>query len=112
MKNYEQYFDANKKLWNKRVDINFNSKFYANDEFKKTKISLNSIELNELGNISGKNILHLQCHFGQDTLSLANLGAIVTGVDFSEEAIKTAKNNAILNGFENNINFIIKDFLI
>ncbi|MCB9247837.1 MAG: class I SAM-dependent methyltransferase [Ignavibacteriales bacterium] len=91
MKNYEQYFDANKKLWNKRVDINFNSKFYANDEFKKTKISLNSIELNELGNISGKNILHLQCHFGQDTLSLANLGASVTGVDFSEEAITKAK---------------------
>jgi len=90
MKNYNKYFEANKKIWNKRVDINFNSDFYSNEEFRKTKNSLNSIELNELGDVSGKHILHLQCHFGQDTLSLANLGAIITGVDFSEEAIQKA----------------------
>ncbi len=91
MKNYNEFFKANKLLWNKRVDINFKSEFYNNEEFKKTKNSLNSIELNELGDISGKSILHLQCHFGQDTLSLARLGAKVTGVDFSEEAIKKAE---------------------
>ncbi|MEE9431028.1 MAG: class I SAM-dependent methyltransferase [Melioribacteraceae bacterium] len=91
MRNYNKYFQANKKIWNKRVDINFNSDFYGNEEFEKTKNSLNSIELNELGDVSGKRILHLQCHFGQDTLSLANLGAKVTGVDFSDEAIMKAK---------------------
>lgn len=91
MKNLDKYFQANKKIWNKRVAINFNSEFYSDEEFRKSKNSLNSIELNELGNIEGKNILHLQCHFGQDTLSLANLGAKVTGVDFSEEAIKKAE---------------------
>ena len=91
MTNNEKYFKANKALWNKRVEIHYNSEFYNKENFLKTKNSLNSIELRELGNISGKNILHLQCHFGQDTLSMANLGANVTGVDFSEEAIKKAE---------------------
>jgi len=91
MKNFNKYFEENRKIWDKRVHINFNSEFYSDEKFIKSKNSLNSIELNELGNIDGKNILHLQCHFGQDTLSLANLGANVTGVDFSEEAIKKAE---------------------
>jgi ubiquinone/menaquinone biosynthesis C-methylase UbiE len=89
-KNYNKYFEANKALWNKRVDLHFNSEFYSKDKFRQTKNSLNSIELEELGDVSGKTILHLQCHFGQDTLSLANLGAEVTGVDFSEVAINKA----------------------
>ena len=88
---YNKYFEANKELWNKRVEIHFNSEFYNNAKFRQTSNSLNSIELKELGDISGKTILHLQCHFGQDTLSLANLGAEATGVDFSEEAIVKAK---------------------
>lgn len=86
-----KYFEANKAIWNKRVSINYDSEFYGNDKFLETKNSLNSIELELLGDVIGKDILHLQCHFGQDTLSLANLGANVTGVDFSEEAIKKAK---------------------
>jgi SAM-dependent methyltransferase len=91
MNDYEKYFEANKKLWNKRVEIHYNSEFYSKENFLKSKNSLNSIELDELGDVNGKNILHLQCHFGQDTLSLANLGADVTGVDFSDDAIDKAK---------------------
>jgi 2-polyprenyl-3-methyl-5-hydroxy-6-metoxy-1,4-benzoquinol methylase len=91
MNDYDKYFEANKKLWNKRVEIHYNSEFYSKENFLKSKISLNSIELEDLGDVNGKNILHLQCHFGQDTLSLANLGADVTGVDFSDEAIDKAK---------------------
>lgn len=48
----------------------------------KGESSLKHIELNLLGDIKGKNILHLQCHFGQDTISLSRLGAKVTGIDF------------------------------
>ena len=92
MKQIDKYFNANKELWNKLVKINFHSKFYDREKFQRTKNSLNSIELDEFGNIAGKSILHLQCHFGQDTISLSNLGAEATGVDFSEEAIEQAKN--------------------
>jgi SAM-dependent methyltransferase len=53
--------------------------------------SLNVIEAGLLGDVRGKSVLHLQCHFGQDTLSLARSGAEVCGVDFSEQAIKKAK---------------------
>src|SRR5690606_26746788 len=58
---------------------------------KKGETSLKEIELTELGNVENKKILHLQCHFGMDSLSLSRLGATVTGVDFSEEAIETAR---------------------
>lgn len=94
MSDNNKYFEANKDIWNKRVEINYNSDFYSNDNFLKTKNSLKSIELDLLGNLEGKDVLHLQCHFGQDTLSLANLGANLTGVDFSEEAIEKANHLA------------------
>jgi len=61
------------------------------ENFIKGKTSLNEIELDLLGNIEGKSILHLQCHFGQDTISLARMGAHVTGIDFSDKAIAEAK---------------------
>lgn len=67
------------------------SKFYNNDAFKIKQNSLKSIELDALGNIKGKKVLHLQCHFGQDSISLAKMGANVTAVDFSTVAIKEAR---------------------
>ena len=84
------YLNLNKKLWNDRTIVHVNSEFYNNETFLKGKNSLNEIELNLLGNVRGKSILHLQCHFGQDSISLARLGAKVTAVDFSEKAIETA----------------------
>lgn len=57
----------------------------------KGKSSLTQIELQELGDVRGKKILHLQCHFGMDTLSLARMGASVTGIDLSDKAIDTAR---------------------
>jgi len=86
-----KYFQANKKFWNQRVTIHSKSDFYDLDGFKKGKISLQSVEIEEMGDVKGKDILHLQCHFGLYSLSLARLGANVTGVDFSEKAIKLAK---------------------
>lgn len=87
-----KYFEANKKLWNARVQPHLGSKMYDLEAFKKGKSSLNEIELNTLGDLSGQEILHLQCHFGQDTLSMSRAGAKkVVGVDISDVAIKTAK---------------------
>jgi len=85
------YLKLNKKVWDKRTKVHVSSKFYDIEAFKAGKSSLNEIELTQLGNVAGKKLLHLQCHFGQDTLSWARLGAIVTGVDLSTEAIDEAK---------------------
>jgi len=89
------YIELNRNLWNERTKAHFSSDFYDVTAFLNGKSSLNEIELNLLGNIKGKSVLHLQCHFGQDTLSLARMGAEVTGVDLSDEAITTAKELAI-----------------
>jgi len=74
--------------------VHIGSSFYDNDAFKAGKNTLNKIELDELGNVEGKSLLHLQCHFGQDTLSWARLGATVTGIDISDLAIAEAKKLA------------------
>ncbi|MHA1155260.1 MAG: class I SAM-dependent methyltransferase [Candidatus Heimdallarchaeota archaeon] len=87
----EEYFKINKKRWNERVEINAQSKFYDLEGFIKGKSSLLPIEVRELGDVKGKSLLHLQCHFGMDTLSWARKGAKVTGVDYTFEAIKLAK---------------------
>ncbi len=84
------YIEKNKAAWNSRTDYHIDSAFYDLDGFLKGQNSLNAIELKLLGDIKDKSILHLQCHFGQDTISLGRLGAKVTGVDLSDNAIKKA----------------------
>ena len=88
------YLDINKKLWNNKTAIHYQSDFYDVKTFIEGRNTLNQIELQLLGDVSGKSILHLQCHFGQDSISLARLGANVTGVDFSDKAIEKANNLA------------------
>ncbi len=85
------YININKQTWNTKTEVHLTSDFYDVPSFLEGKSSLNSIEIALLGDVKGKKILHLQCHFGQDSLSLARLGATVTGVDFSEKAIEKAK---------------------
>lgn len=91
----EEYIQKNKDSWNKRTEYHLKSQFYDVTGFINGNSSLNKIDLDLLGDISGKSILHLQCHFGQDTLSLARLGATVTGIDFSEASITEAKKLSI-----------------
>jgi len=88
----DNYFKINKETWNKKVGIHANSDMYDMESFKKGKSSLMQYELNRFPNVTGKSLLHLQCHFGQDTLSWARMGAKVTGIDLSDEAIKLAKS--------------------
>ncbi len=91
LENYDQYFEANKDLWNQRTVVHKDSFFYNLAGFKAGENVLTPIELNELADVKGKKMLHLQCHFGMDSLNWARLGADVTGVDLSDEAIKEAK---------------------
>jgi len=87
----ESYININRQLWNARVASHTESAFYDVPAFKAGKSSLMPIELAQIGEVKGKKILHLQCHFGMDSLSLARMGAQVTGVDFSEKAIEMAR---------------------
>ena len=91
MGNFKKHIEINKKAWNKKTPIHIKSNFYNNQIFKNGKTSLNSIELGAIGDVKGKNLLHLQCHFGQDSMSFARMGAKVTAVDFSSIAINEAR---------------------
>lgn len=103
----ENYLEINKTSWNAKVDTHVKSDFYFVDEFLKGRNSLNSIELDLLGDVKGKSILHLQCHFGQDSISLSRLGAKVTGVDLSDKAIETARD--LTKKCETDTQFICSD---
>jgi SAM-dependent methyltransferase len=87
----DEYRKSNLELWNNWALLHVASDAYHVESFKAGKNSLRPIELEEVGDVAGKTLLHLQCHFGKDTLSWARLGATVTGVDFSDEAIRIAR---------------------
>ena len=91
----KSYLEINKNSWNNRTAVHLESEFYDVKSFLEGKSSLNSIELNLLGNVEGKSILHLQCHFGQDTISLSRLGAKSVGVDLSDKAIEAGRELAL-----------------
>lgn len=91
MTNTDNYLHINSTLWNQKTPYHTASTFYDNDSFIAGKNSLKNIETNLLGDIKNKTVLHLQCHFGQDSLSMARMGAIVTGVDFSSAAVSEAR---------------------
>ena len=82
---------VNRRNWNDRVPVHAASDFYGVERFKAGAITLNEIERTEVGPVAGKSLLHLQCHFGLDTMSWSRLGARATGVDFSDAAIRLAR---------------------
>ncbi len=90
-KKANNYLNINRNLWNQKVDFHIKSDFYDVPGFLKGNSSLNKIELDLLGDITDKSILHLQCHFGQDTICLGRMGAKVTGIDLSNKATDQAK---------------------
>jgi 2-polyprenyl-3-methyl-5-hydroxy-6-metoxy-1,4-benzoquinol methylase len=104
MDSYQTYFEANRELWNKRTAVHKDSEFYDVNGFKAGKSVLTPIELNELGDVSQKTMLHLQCHFGLDSLDWARRGAVVTGVDLSDAAIAEARK--LNDSLSLNANFI------
>lgn len=87
----KEYLSENQKLWDEWASFHPGTEMYDVKSFLEGRNSLMPIELEALGTVKGKRLLHLQCHFGQDTLSWARLGAKATGVDFSEKAIETAR---------------------
>ena len=103
----DHYRKSNLELWNNWAEIHAKSEAYELEGFKAGKLGLHSIEREELGDVSGKTLLHLQCHFGKDTLSWARLGAQVTGADFSDKAIALAQSLSVELGMP--AKFVISD---
>ena len=102
-----EYTESNRRHWDEITPVHAASDFYDVASFKAGKSKLKPIELEELGDVRGKTLLHLQCHFGLDTLSWAREGATVTGIDFSVPAIETARSLAAETGIE--ARFLVSD---
>ena len=90
MNEEKKYFEINRALWNEKTKHHIVSAFYDVEGFIAGKTSLKDPELALLGDVRGLSILHLQCHFGQDSLSLARMGAQVVGTDIADDAIAYA----------------------
>jgi 2-polyprenyl-3-methyl-5-hydroxy-6-metoxy-1,4-benzoquinol methylase len=89
----DEYRKTNIVNWNERTAIHAESKMYDVSDYISDPKKLSEVvkgDLPERGDLDGKSLLHLQCHIGTDTISFARLGATVTGIDFSPDAIATA----------------------
>jgi SAM-dependent methyltransferase len=88
----DEYLEANRRLWDAWTRINLTSSLYDVERFATGGgQDLDGVTLATVGDVRGKSLLHLQCHFGMDTIRWAKHGATVTGVDFSAEAITAAR---------------------
>ena len=104
----QKHINTNRILWDKKTAIHKDAEFYNLKGFLAGETSLKEIELAALKErIKGKSVLHLQCHFGQDSLSLARLGAKVTGVDFSDVSIELGRSLNEELGLD--ITFVVSD---
>jgi len=79
----DAWFELNRTWWDERVAVHVESEFYGVDRFLAGHTPLREYEIEEAGDVAGLDLVHLQCHFGMDTLGWARLGARVVGVDLS-----------------------------
>src|SRR3712207_9285245 len=89
----EKWRETNRANWDERVPIHVSGEFYDVAGFKAGQERLRPFEISEVGEVTGKELVHLQCHFGIDTLSWARRGARVVGLDFSAPAIDEARRS-------------------
>jgi 2-polyprenyl-3-methyl-5-hydroxy-6-metoxy-1,4-benzoquinol methylase len=95
-----QHTSVNQKFWDEIAPHHAASDFYAVEQFVAGGQTLGEIELAEVGAVTGKTMLHLQCHIGLDTLSWARRGAAIAGVDFSAESLRIARDLAARTGLD------------
>lgn len=95
-----EHMAVNRDHWDEVTPIHVASTMYDVDAFKAGRSTLKRIELRELGDVRGRTLLHMQCHFGMDTLSWAREGAVVTGIDYSEAALEQARSLAAACGID------------
>ncbi len=96
---HEAAFAANTSLWEAWTRVHAAGDFYDLEGFKAGGVRIRPYEIELVGDVTGRSLLHLQCHFGIDTLSWARLGAQVTGADISPAAVELARSLAVELGF-------------
>src|SRR5438552_6818888 len=99
--------EANRAMWDERVPIHVEGEFYDLEGFIRGGSSNLPFEVDELGDVAGRSLVHLQCHIGKDALSWARRGARVSGLDFSAPAIEAARTLAEHIGVE--ADFVVSD---
>ncbi len=105
----QDWRSINRAHWDEKVPLHLGPSGYDLDDLRAGAGGLNAIEEAELGSVAGQRILHLQCHFGRDTLILAQRGATVVGLDFSAPAIDAARSLAIELGLAARARFVQAD---
>jgi SAM-dependent methyltransferase len=105
----DDWLRLNRENWDGRVPVHAASEFYDLAGFRAGGSTLRAFEVDEIGEVAGRSLLHLQCHMGQDTLSWARLGARVTGLDFSEAAVRKARALAEDTGLSGRARFVVSD---
>jgi len=101
--------ELNRGHWDEATRLHTRGNVYGLDDFVAGACRLHRVEVEEVGDVRGKRLLHLQCHFGLDTLSWARRGADVTGVDFSEAAVAVARDLARRTGLDQQSRFVCSD---
>src|SRR5436305_1712102 len=97
----DEYASTNLAMWDERAPAHAASKDYAVEQFVADPTFLSNVvrfDLPRLGDLTGLRGVHLQCHIGTDTVSLARLGASMTGLDFSPAALEQARSLAARTG--------------
>lgn len=105
-----QWIEANRAMWDERVPLHAASALYDQAGFRAGRDEIRGFEADEVGDVTGKRLVHLQCHMGQDTLSWARRGAArVVGLDFSKPAIDVARGLAADVGLADRAEFVVSD---
>lgn len=99
----------NRANWDERVGVHLVAESYDLRPLREGRARLHAIEEAELGPVAGLRVVHLQCHFGRDSLILAQRGAEVVGLDFSAPAIATARRLAVELGLQGRVRFVEAD---
>ncbi len=102
----------NRRLWDAWTHVHIAGTFYDVGRFREDPddVRIPMWERDEVGDVAGKSLLHLQCHFGLDTLSWARIGASrMTGVDFSEPAVAFARELAREVGLADRARFVVSN---
>jgi len=103
------YISANRDLWDEWAELHAASSWYDLDAVREGKCKLRQYEIDEVGEVAGKRLLHLMCQLGTDTVCWARRGASTVGIDFSPRAVEVA--NDLGQSLDLDAHFVCADVL-